>query len=58
MMKKGESTAGPSASGGRPKHEHWYAYESIKINGKQSAKCLNCNKVFANTAKDRMAQHR
>lgn len=62
MMKKGKNknknAAVQSTSGGRPKHADWYGFESIKENGKISAKCLNCKKIFANTAKNRMAAHR
>lgn len=60
MMKKSKNqpTSEPSAPGGRPMHAHWDGLEKIKVNGKVTAKCLNCSKTFANTAQTRMTVHR
>lgn len=55
---KNQTTSTPSNSSGRPMHGHWDGFEKIKINEKVSAKCLNCKKVFSNTAKARMVLHR
>lgn len=58
LMAKGAKSSGKSTSGGRPTHEHWEGYQRIVTDSKVSAKCLNCLKTFANTAKVRLAKHR
>lgn len=58
MQSGGSGEKRAKAKGGRPKHDCWLGFESVKENGKPAAKCLNCLKVLSNTAAERLLSHR
>lgn len=46
---------------GRPEHDYWMEGEFEKIptvDGKPKAKCKHCDRIYANTAKVRLMEHR
>lgn len=47
-----------SSPGGRPKHEHWFGFKKLCIDGKVTVQCLNCLKTYASTHSSRLEKHR
>lgn len=58
LMNAKSDESSTSTAGGRPLHDHWFGFERQSNDGKVSAKCLNCLKVFASTHGARLSKHR
>lgn len=58
MNNTSNEMARKSASGGRPMHDSWLGFEKNTVDGKVTARCLNCLKTLQNTHQARMSAHR
>lgn len=58
LMERSQNQEEQPSTVGRPMHDHWFGFERIYVDKKVQAKCLNCEKSFANTHSTRLANHR